>query len=90
MNISIVADWSYLFIYFLLQADTGRKSLDLILHKTQEFLERIEASVDKENELYTKIRKYKSQPDPEKLKACNFPARKIQIGYWEVIYNMTP
>lgn len=62
----------------------GRSVACLKLEKTPEFLERLEARLaEEESEWYQRIRKYMHQLESEKLKASNFPARKIHIGNWE-------
>ncbi|XP_020263989.1 uncharacterized protein LOC109839935 [Asparagus officinalis] len=56
----------------------------LILNKTDDLVNRVEKALQKEeNARYKRIRMYLHQPDSEKYKVSNLPARKIQIGNWQ-------
>ncbi|XP_020274022.1 uncharacterized protein LOC109848771 isoform X2 [Asparagus officinalis] len=60
----------------------GIRPPNLRLNKTTEFMMRIEKRLfEKPRTKYQTIKKYQSEA--EKLKASNFPARKLEIGSWE-------
>ncbi|CAK9153677.1 unnamed protein product [Ilex paraguariensis] len=61
--------------------------LGLTLRKTPSFLNFLEMklSQSKKSNCSTQIDDFLSQPMPEKLKASNFPASLLRIGFWERI-----